>query len=375
MSVFTRLCGSEGCRKKHWHYAFCIRNVRYRGSLPEARTKHEAEQAETKLRSDVFEGRYGRPTGSQDFVSFVEDVYLPWARQNKRSWKHDEFRAATICASRQFRGKTFAQITPVPVEKFKQERRASKTKYGTDRSAASVNRELELLSKIFTLARRYKVTDQPNPCSDVQHLAEPSKRVRYLLDEEEPRLLAQLEGQRAHLRPLVVVALGTGMRLGDQLTLRWSQVDFQHNLVHVPNAKTGQEYDVPMNQDVRRELQALKRASAGAEYVFLSARTGTRIKEVKKGFKTACRLAGISDLRWHDLRHTFGTRMGAAGYGAYEIAELMGHADIKTSRRYAHPVSERKQAAVEATRRGAAQTCHSPATEAEQPPKLVAVNS
>ncbi|MBV8857879.1 MAG: site-specific integrase [Acidobacteria bacterium] len=311
MSVFTRPCGSEGCRKKHWHYAFCIRNVRYRGSLPEARTKHEAEQAETKLRSEVFEGRFGRPTGSQPFVDFVEEVYLPWARQNKRSWKHDEFRAATICASRQFKGKTFAQITPVQVEKFKQERRATKSRRGTDRSAASVNRELELLSKIFTLARKYKVTEQSNPCADVQHLPEPSKRVRYLLDEEEPRLLAQLVGKRAHLRPLVVVALGTGMRLGDQLNLRWAQVDFQHNLVHVPNSKTGQEYDVPMNQDVRRELQALKRASASAEYVFLSVRTGTRIKEVKKGFKTACRLAGISDFRWHDLRHTFGTRMGA----------------------------------------------------------------
>ncbi|HEX7315698.1 MAG TPA: hypothetical protein VF297_17400 [Pyrinomonadaceae bacterium] len=141
MSVFTRPCGSEGCRKKHWHYAFSIRNVRYRGSIPEARTKHEAEQAETKLRSDVFEGRFGRPTGSQDFVRFVEEVYLTWARENKRSWKHDEFHAATICASRQFKGKTFARITAMQVEKFKQERRGTKTRRGTDRSAAPVNRD------------------------------------------------------------------------------------------------------------------------------------------------------------------------------------------------------------------------------------------
>jgi hypothetical protein len=67
--------------------------------------------------------------------------------------------------------------------------------------------------------------------------------------------------------------------------------------------------------------------------------------------------------------------MGAAGNGANEIAELMGHADIKTSRRYAHPVGDRKQAAVEAAGRSVAQTCHIPATEAEQPPKLAAVNS
>jgi integrase len=122
-------------------------------------------------------------------------------------------------------------------------------------------------------------------------------------------------------------------------------------------------------------LQALKRAAAGGEYVFVSSKTGTRVKEIKTAFKNACSAAGIDDLRWHDLRHTFGTRTAAAGYTAYESAELMGHADIKTTGRYAHPVDERKQAAVEATRRTAPAARHSPATEAERPPVLAAVNS
>lgn len=130
-----------------------------------------------------------------------------------------------------------------------------------------------------------------------------------------------------------------------------------------------------MNQDVRREPQALKRAGAGGEYVFVSYKTDTRVKEIKTAFKNACTDAGITDLRWHDLRHTFGARLGAAGYNAYEIAELMGHADIKTSARYVHPVDERKQAAVEATRRVAPPACHSPVTEAERPPMPAAVNS
>lgn len=374
MSVFTRQCGSKGCKKKHWHYAFAIRKVRYRGSIPEARTKFDAEQAENKIKRDVFEGRYSTPTGAQSLVNFIEDVFLTWSRQNKRSWKHDEFRARAICESRHLRGKTFAQVTPLHVEKFKQDRRVSVTKRGGTRSAASVNRELELLSKIFSLAVRYGVTDK-NPCAGVPLLAENNRRTRYLTDEEEPRLLAALVGRREHLRALVVVAVGTGMRLGDQLSLRWPQVDFQHNVIRVPNSKTGRDYGVPMNQDVRRELQALKRAATGGEFVFTSSKTGTRVKEIKTAFKNACSAAGIKDLRWHDLRHTFGTRLGAAGYNAYEIAELMGHADIKTSGRYAHPVDERKQAAVEATRRSAPAACHSPATEAERPPVPAAVNS
>jgi integrase len=184
-----------------------------------------------------------------------------------------------------------------------------------------------------------------------------------------------LTGPRAHLRPLVIVALGTGMRYGDQVNLRWEKVDFQRNLIYVPNAKTGHEYGVPMNQDVRRELQALKRAAGRSEYVFINPQTGTRYKELKRSFHTALGLAGITNFRWHDLRHTFGTRLGEAGYNAYEIAELMGHSSIKTSERYVHPVEARKRAAVEATMRTTRKDCHSPATEEKQPPQLVAVNS
>jgi len=64
-------------RGDRWHYAFCIRGVRFRGAIPEARTKFEAEEAETKIRQEVYEGRYGRPTGEKDFGEFVEEVYNP----------------------------------------------------------------------------------------------------------------------------------------------------------------------------------------------------------------------------------------------------------------------------------------------------------
>ena len=90
-------------RGTKWHYAFAIRGVRYRGSIPEARTKFQAEQAETKLRQDVFDGRYGRPSGKEDFVKFVDEVYKPWARENKRSFEsNDKYKLPMICASRCF---------------------------------------------------------------------------------------------------------------------------------------------------------------------------------------------------------------------------------------------------------------------------------
>jgi len=97
------------------------------------------------------------------------------------------------------------------------------------------------------------------------------------------------------------VAIGTGMRRGDQLNLRWEKIDFQRNVIHVPNSKTGRDYTVPMNQDVRNELLALRKLAAKGDYVFTDPSTGKSFTEIKRAFHTACRLAGIVNLRWHDL--------------------------------------------------------------------------
>jgi integrase len=363
MSVYKR--GTK------WHYAFCVRKVRYRGALPEARTKFHAEQAETKIKLSVYEARYGKKTGDKDLVEFIDETYLPWARQNKRTWKHDVFRARTIADW--FNGKKFSQISPLLIEKFKKERHESITKKGTRRSAASVNRELELLSRIFNLAIDCEVAES-NPCSKVRKLRLNNKRVRYLLDEEAPRLLAALTGPRTHLRPLVIVALGTGMRRGDQLNLRWEKVDFQRNVIYVPNSKTGRDYTVPMNQDVREELLAIRRTAAKSEYVFVNSTTGKPFTEIKRAFKTACRIAGITNLRWHDLRHTFGTKLGDAGYPESTIAQLMGHATVEMAFRYTHATEHGKRAAVEAARIAHSGVCHNPATNDQRPVLLAAVS-
>src|SRR5258705_11256897 len=146
MAVYKR-----GKKRTHWNYYFRVRGVRYRGVIPEARTKKQAEQAETKIRQQIFEGRFGQlDLGSEKVADFIERIFLPWSKANKRSWRHDEFRGRTLCEY--FRGKAFREISPLLVEKFKRERRESITVRGTIRSAASVNHELTLLSKIFNLA-------------------------------------------------------------------------------------------------------------------------------------------------------------------------------------------------------------------------------
>src|SRR4029453_1142233 len=108
-----------------------------------------------------------------------------------------------------------------------------------------------------------------------------------------PRLvLAQLTGPRAHMNPAVIVALGTGMRMREQLRMKRHQVDFLRNIVTARDTKNGRPRDIPMNDQVRETLAQLCRDKKPEDHVFVSPKTGSCLRETKKGFNTACRLAG-----------------------------------------------------------------------------------
>jgi hypothetical protein len=168
MSVYKR--GSR------WQYDFWIKGVRYKGSIPEARIKSEAEQAEIRIKSEVFEGKYGRAAARVPRLSdFIEKAYLPWSRTNKRSWRHDEFRSRPLIE--ELGKRRLDQIGVIQIGAYKQKRLKAWTYRKTLMSPASVNRELELLSGIFSYALKCKIL-VPNPCQDVRRLDEDNERNR-----------------------------------------------------------------------------------------------------------------------------------------------------------------------------------------------------
>ena len=103
------------------------------------------------------------------------------------------------------------------------------------------------------------------------------------------------------------------------------------DVIYVPNSKTGKDYGVPMNADVRDTLLVLRSEANGSDYVFINPKTKKPHTDLKKAFGTDCRIAGIRDLHWHDLRRTFGTRLAEAGCSEATIASLMGHFDPQTT--------------------------------------------
>src|SRR5262249_2858245 len=160
------------------------------------------------------------------------------------------------------------------------------------------------------------------------------------------------------LRPLVVLAINTGMRRGELLNLIWEKVDFSRNVIYVTNTKSGKDRVVPMNQLVRQELLRMS-GQPDSEFVFVSKRTGLNLTEIKKGFNAACLEAEIKNFRFHDLRHTAGTRLADSGADAFTIKEILGHSSIQTSARYVHATHEGKRRAVEALASYSSQkVCH-----------------
>lgn len=222
-----------------------------------------------------------------------------------------------------------------------------KAELRTTRAIASVNRELALLQRMFNVAQEEGWVLR-NPFKLGKSLisqADERKRERILTREEELRLLEACAGRRAHLRPIIVCALDTGMRQGEILKLRWRDVDLENGLIVIAafNTKTMRERAVQMTIRLKLELEALySRSTKGPDALVFGISDN-----VKNGFASVRRAAGLTDVRFHDLRHTAATRLARSHMHLSEVGRILGHTQPSTTYRYVH-------ADVETARRAAA---------------------
>jgi integrase len=198
----------------------------------------------------------------------------------------------------------------------------------------SVNRDLACLSKILSMVFDNELIDS-NPMRRVRLLKESPSRERFITAEEEKRLFAQLTGRRDHIRSVVTIALNTGMRRGEILGLVGTRELFGSNDFH-RRSKTGRTRTIPMNDIVFKELMTLRQDAGPREFVFSNSRTGVSFDSIKTGWRSACEDAGLVNLRFHDTRHTFATRLRANGVHEWDIRDLLGHASVRMTSVYTH---------------------------------------
>jgi integrase len=197
------------------------------------------------------------------------------------------------------------------------------------------NRELALLSKAFNLARLWKWT-KVNPCQLIKREKEDNEIGRCLSEDEEEKLVDAckfyLDGQ---LREMVIIALNTGIREGEVLKMRWERIDLFRKTFESYNEKTNSWRTVPMNDTVYDLLKERAKAKSMSGYVFTTSQdTPIIARNLMREWYKALNRAGLKGFRFHDLRHTVGTRLGRAGQDIHTIASILDHSQLSTTRRY-----------------------------------------
>lgn len=235
-----------------------------------------------------------------------------------------------------FGDRRLQDITPMMIEQFKAERLK-------EVAPATVNKALACLKAMFNKASDWGLVDGNNPVSKVKLLKVDNKRLRYL---EKPEITRLIGNCPAHLKPIVILALNTGMRKSEIFNLRWDDVDINLRMIQLLKTKNNKIRNIPMNQAVYDTLKTLKEKSED-EQVF-PGRNGPVITYVTKSFATALKKSGIENFRFHDMRHTFASQLVMAGVDLNTVRELLGHADLAMTLRYAHLSCDHKRQAVQA---------------------------
>jgi integrase len=176
----------------------------------------------------------------------------------------------------------------------------------------------------------------------VRFLPENNLKLRILSEEEEAKLLPCCP---LYLRDMVLFALHTGLRSGDLFELKWEDIDTKEQQLKIIVRKTQRELEFPLTDGVNAILDKWRAIKSGA-YVFYNQLTGDRFHDVRTALKIAVKAAGLSGITWHTFRHTFATRLIAQGTDIVTVKELLGHAEIKTTLRYAHTSRDAKKKAV-----------------------------
>jgi len=310
-------------------------------------SKGLARKVYMQRKTEIAEGRYfpNARRRAPIFADLLTDYREAKRREGKAVMKSEIGYERLL---ERFGGRRAETLTAAEVEQWRDELRE---RY----EPATVNLHLTILGAVFHRAVRNRKLDA-SAVPAIGKLKTNNQRLRYLTEEEENRLLAALPDW---LRPLIIVAIRTGMRKGELSNLMLDDVDFVSGSIFVRIAKSGEGRRLPMSPTVRRTLAALwqsrrKRLSARVvrqsdlkRLVFTAPRGGS-LANLGRTWFPALKRAGLEGLHFHDLRHTFASRLVMKGVDLYSVQTLMGHKTPAMTMRYAHLSPQHLRAAVAA---------------------------
>ena len=301
---------------------------------------------------------------------FIEEKYAPWKKQDVKSGK-EMIRSIRSHFFKEFGDLQLDKIEGVTIEDWRTRKKASGLK------PASINRPIAYLKSAFSKAVAWKLLPT-NPLREIKALKENNDRVRYLSEAETNILREALANREAslkqaresantwrkernyklfaqfdtddfadYLRPMVLLALNTGLRRGELFSLTWDRIDFlvKNLTVTASNAKSNKTRHVPLNSEAFDVLEQWHKQSLKSGLVFPN-KDGKRFDNINKSWGNLLDTTVIKNFHFHDLRHDFASKLVMAGVDLNTVRELLGHSDIKMTLRYAHLAPAHKANAV-----------------------------
>ena len=252
-----------------------------------------------------------------------EDACLRWFEEKaaKKSIEDDRSRARWL--NKHLSGVYLSDISPKVIQEIARKKQR-------EASDATVNRHLQLLRAILIKAE--KDWGWLDRAPHVKLFKEEKSRVRWLTHEQARTLLEELP---PHLKALATLALSTGQRQANVLGLRWEQVDLINKSItlHGDQTKNGKPLGVPLNESALAVIEQLK----GVHPVYVFTYNGHPVKQAStRAWYKALKRAGISNFRWHDLRHCWASWHVQGGTPLYDLQELGGWESSEMVKKYAH---------------------------------------
>ena len=337
-----------GVKKVGDHYVMDYRiegkrirkTVELEGLPPDKITKRQADQVWDLTKADKAKGDY-TVVGARKRISFetaVEEFLEKYSEPNKKSYKRDIVSSKPLLKF--FKAKMIYDITPNSVDDYRMHRLKTPSRAGKPITKATINRETAFLKTLLNYAVKRKWLGE-NPLLGYKLYREEPKKPNAITKEQFDSVYDKAAD---HLKPILLMALHTGMRRNEVLSLKWKNVHLDERYIHIEKSKSNKIRNIGINKVLHKALNSLKYTTP-EDNVFTY--KGKPIIDIKRAFNAALRRAGVEKFVFHDLRHTFATNLVMSGFDLRTVQELLGHQSIMMTMRYSHPTPEHKMKAVE----------------------------
>jgi integrase len=314
----------QDSRTKRWYYRFYRGRSYFKGGF---RTHELAREAERARLNRVVDGGENLELSTKDLTlaEAGQTFFENHAKKNKRSWKNDRARIAAL--SRYFGQKRMNQVTPEELDAFLD---AVQRKRGL--SDHTRNHYLALVKAIYNRLKKWRLYYGSNPASYMEMKKVPRARVRFLYPAEE-KALTPVVSEDSLVWPYYVVALHTGMRLGEIANLKVEDISISLRDIFIPNSKSNRSRHVPMSEELASFLTVYVAGKNASDHAL----AGVTANYVSRRFKGVCERSGVANLKFHDLRHTFTARLLTKGVPIYKVSKILGHSSVVvTEQHYGH---------------------------------------